>query len=107
MIRRIFTAGMRPSRRDVLAAAAGAAAALACPAAARAQSSRMPFPKWVATFRARALARGISAATYDRVMGTVKPDLSVFEQIRNRPGVLFWTGEQILDWFLAASPQRG
>jgi len=30
----------------------------------------------------------------------------VFEQIRNRPGVMFWTGEQILDWFLTASPQR-
>src|SRR5262249_36257527 len=29
----------------------------------------------------------------------------VFETIRNRPSVLFWTGEQILDWFLAAGPK--
>jgi hypothetical protein len=29
----------------------------------------------------------------------------VFETIRGRPGVLFWTGEQILDWFLAAAPK--
>ena len=24
------------------------------------------------------------------------------EHIRSRPGVVFWTGEQILDWYLAA-----
>jgi peptidoglycan/xylan/chitin deacetylase (PgdA/CDA1 family) len=29
----------------------------------------------------------------------------VFETIRSRPGVLFWTGEQILDWFLATGPK--
>ena len=61
--------GKFSTRRDILTAAAGAAAALVWPATAGAQSSRAPFPQWVATFRARALARGISAATYDRVMG--------------------------------------
>lgn len=29
----------------------------------------------------------------------------VFEAIRGRPGVLLWTGEQILDWFLSAGPK--
>jgi len=24
------------------------------------------------------------------------------EHLRSRPGVIFWTGEQILDWYLAA-----
>jgi len=71
------------SRRDVLAAAGAAALALA--GDAHAQSPRMPFPQWVATFRARALARGISGATYDRVMGAIKPDNTVFAQIRNQP----------------------
>ncbi|MFL5084127.1 MAG: lytic murein transglycosylase [Xanthobacteraceae bacterium] len=71
------------SRRDVLAAAGAAALALA--GDAHAQSPRMPFPQWVATFRARALARGISGATYDRVMGAIKPDTTVFAQIRNQP----------------------
>jgi allantoinase len=29
----------------------------------------------------------------------------VFEQIRARPDVLFWTGEQILDWYLGVGPK--
>jgi len=72
------------SRRDVLTAAASVAALAFC-ADARAQSARTPFPQWVTAFRARALARGISGATYDRVMGGVKPDNTVFAQIRNQP----------------------
>jgi lytic murein transglycosylase len=72
------------SRRDVLTAAASVAALAFC-ADAHAQSARMPFPQWVTAFRARALARGISGATYDRVMGGVNPDNTVFAQIRNQP----------------------
>jgi allantoinase len=26
---------------------------------------------------------------------------SALAHIRQRPGILFWTGEQILDWYLA------
>jgi len=29
----------------------------------------------------------------------------IFETIRGKRDVLFWTGEQILDWFLKAGPQ--
>jgi lytic murein transglycosylase len=39
----------------------------------------------VANFRPRALKSGISAATYDRVMGSVTPDTSVYELDRNQP----------------------
>jgi hypothetical protein len=28
----------------------------------------------------------------------------IFETICNKPGVLFWNGEQILDWYLNAGP---
>ena len=49
-------------------------------------ASRSPaFVHWVAAFRARAIARGISAATYDRVMGSVSPDTSVYAQVRAQP----------------------
>jgi len=29
----------------------------------------------------------------------------VIEHLRKKEGVLVWTGEQILDWFLGAGPQ--
>lgn len=73
------------SRRDVLIGAATAAGILALPQTALAQSPRMPLPQWVAKFRERALARGISEATYDRVMNGVKPDTRVFAEINSQP----------------------
>ena len=43
------------------------------------------FARWVASFRARALNRGISKRTYDRVMDAVTPDPTVFEAVRSQP----------------------
>ncbi|MBI4365203.1 MAG: lytic murein transglycosylase [Deltaproteobacteria bacterium] len=43
------------------------------------------FAHWVSTFRARALKRGISEATYNRVMGAVTPDTSVYALQRAQP----------------------
>jgi lytic murein transglycosylase len=43
------------------------------------------FAHWVAGFRSRALKRGISEQTYDRVMGAVTPDTSVFAEYRSQP----------------------
>ena len=54
-------------------------------ATARAQASKTPFEQWVAAFRAPAHARGISDATYTRVMSTIKPDTAVFELNRYQP----------------------
>src|SRR5256885_1522036 len=102
--------GKFSTRRDVLTAVSSAAAALAWPAAAGAQSSRAPFPQWVAAFRARALARGVSAATYDRVMGSIKPDLSVFEQIRNQPEfneeLWQYLNRRVSDWRIINGRER-
>src|SRR5207248_3142093 len=61
------------------------AAAFASPATVQAQSSKEPFDQWVAAFRPRAIARGVSDATYTRVMHGLKPDTTVFEQLRNQP----------------------
>ena len=52
----------RPSRRELLAAACAAPVWLAVPALA----APAAFDRWVAAFRPRALARGVSQVTYDR-----------------------------------------
>src|SRR5215475_3847922 len=69
------------SRRELLAAACAAPAMLTSVRAVAAQSS---FERWVATFRPRALARGVSDATYTRVMDGLKPDTGVLALIRNQ-----------------------
>ena len=69
------------SRRALMSGAL--ASALFANSAIAAQSPA--FARWVATFRARAITRGISGATYDRVMSTVTPDTSVYEQQRAQP----------------------
>ena len=50
------------------------------------------FARWVANFRSRALARGISEQTYDRVMSNVTPDTSVYALFSAQPEVteLLW-----------------
>lgn len=71
-------------RRLLLQAAFGALASLAA-SGALAQSSRLSFAQWVEAFRPRARARGISDATYTRVIGAVKPDTSVYALDRSQP----------------------
>ena len=73
------------ARRRFLQGALAGAASLTLADAGFAQSARVPFPQWVAAFRPRALARGISAATYDRVMHSLKPDTSVYALQRSQP----------------------
>jgi len=72
------------SRRNAIEALARVPA-LALPIPARAQTPKLPFDQWVAAFRARALARGISEATYARVMHGLKPDSTVFAELHNQP----------------------
>jgi len=69
------------ARRQLLTGAASALAVLALPSAARAQTG---FEGWVARFKPRALARGVSEATYNRVMGNLKPDTSVYDLMNNQ-----------------------
>ncbi|MGC0395721.1 lytic murein transglycosylase [Bradyrhizobium sp. USDA 241] len=73
----------RPTRRALLQSAFGAAALLAVPT--RALAAPPGFDEWRESFRARAMAKGISAATWQRAMGRVEPDMSVFKQMRNQP----------------------
>src|ERR1044072_5925719 len=73
----------RQTRRALLKSTLGATALLAFPASVRAAPPG--FEEWRESFRARAMAKGISAATWQRAMGRVEPDMSVFKQMRNQP----------------------
>ncbi|HWZ37311.1 MAG TPA: lytic murein transglycosylase [Bradyrhizobium sp.] len=78
-----------PSRRAVLraglgATVLGATAWLAQPLAARA-ATPAGFDQWRDSLRSRALAKGISEVTWNRAMGRVEPDMTVFKEIRNQP----------------------
>src|SRR5262249_37370874 len=76
--------GARPiRRRDCFTLLAGGLAALAGDAGP--VDAATGFAQWVENFRPRATARGVSDATYTRVMGNVKPDTSVYAQIRDQP----------------------
>ncbi len=68
------------SRRALVAGGAGSLLLVA----ARASAAPAAFDRWVAAFRPRALARGISEATYDRVMGAIAPDTRVLDLIHNQ-----------------------
>lgn len=76
------------SRRDLLATAAGGLAASTLgPLTAVAQESTYSYQDWVKVFRPRAVAKGISAATYDRVMTSIKPDTEVYKFDKAQPEV--------------------
>jgi membrane-bound lytic murein transglycosylase B len=66
-----------------LYAGLGAGALLAHPVAAFAAPPG--FDHWRDRFRAKALAKGVSDATYTRVMGRIEPDMSVFKQMQRQP----------------------
>ena len=68
------------SRRAIVGGGAGSLLLLA----ARTSAAPAAFDSWVTALRPRALARGISEATYDRVMRAVTPDTRVLELIRNQ-----------------------
>ncbi len=71
------------SRRALLRAGLGAAALLTEPFAA--YGAPASFDKWREHFRARALAKGISEATWNRAMAHVEPDMSVFKEMQSQP----------------------
>ena len=73
-----------PTRRALLQGGIGAGALLVTglPAFAAAPPG---FDAWRDSFRSRALAKGISDATWTRVMGRIEPDMSVFRQMQKQP----------------------
>ena len=101
---------MTVARRTLITTALSGAISLAFPARGFAQSAAEPFPKWVETFRAKARAKGISDATYTRVMGNLKPDESVFSAIRSQPefNQQLWQylNRRVSDWRIQYGQER-
>ena len=73
------------SRRLLIPTLAAGVAALATPALVQAEAGRPPFAQWVEGFRPRAIKRGVSEATYARVMHGLKPDTTVFKELGSQP----------------------
>jgi membrane-bound lytic murein transglycosylase B len=101
---------MKLARRHVLKSALTSAASLALGAPVFAQVAAQSFPEWVETFRARARAKGISDATYSRVMAGLKPDTFVFSAIRNQPefNQQLWQyiNRRVSDWRIQTGQDR-
>jgi lytic murein transglycosylase len=70
------------NRRAWLGGVLAAAGALATGDSAFAATG---FERWVESFRAQAVRRGVSEATYNRVMSQVKPDTAVYALQRRQP----------------------
>src|SRR5205814_455231 len=98
------------NRRLWLQGVFAAAATLACGDRAAAQSARMPFDQWVAAFRARALARGISETTYDRVMKGLKPDTRVYALQAAQPEfseeIWQYLNRRVSDWRMITGKEK-
>jgi lytic murein transglycosylase len=88
------------------------AAAMAAPWSmpATAQTSQATFDRWVDAFRTRARERGISDATYSRVMSGLKPDTAVFELDRKQPefSEKLWQylNRRVSDWRISEGKEK-
>ena len=89
------------TRRTLLQAGLGAGGLLATPLTVFA-AAPPGFDQWRDSFRARALAKGISAATWTRVMARIEPDMSVFRQMRKQPEfheqIWQYINRRVSDW---------
>ena len=67
------------------------------------------FDAWRDGFRARALAKGISDATWTRVMGRIEPDMSVFKQMQKQPEfheqIWQYVNRRVSDWRIIAGKE--
>jgi membrane-bound lytic murein transglycosylase B len=97
-----------PTRRALLRSGLGATAVFAGPLAAAA-AAPPGFDQWRDGFRARALTKGISEATWTRCMGRVEPDMSVFRQMAKQPEfneqIWQYINRRVSDWRIIAGQE--
>ncbi|MEH6950376.1 lytic murein transglycosylase [Nitrobacter sp. NHB1] len=97
---------IRLSRRGALQCLGAVAALAPFPALAA-----MPqgFEQWRDKFRARALSKGISDATWSRCMDRIEPDMSVFKQMRKQPEfhekTWQYINRRVSDWRIIAGKE--
>jgi hypothetical protein len=96
------------TRRALLQSGLGAGALLAHQMTALA-AAPPGFDQWRDGFRARALAKGISDATYTRVMGRIEPDMTVFKQMQKQPEfneqIWQYLNRRVSDWRIIAGKE--
>src|SRR3954462_3279099 len=89
------------TRRALLRSGLAAGALLAQPLAPFAKAPP-GFDQGRDSFRARAVAKGISDATWTRVMGRIEPDMSVFKQMQRQPEfheqIWQYINRRVSDW---------
>ena len=89
--------------------AAAAAAGIAC-AVRSVHAQNSAFEAWVEKFRARAIARGVSDATYTRVMVGLKPDTSVYALRNNqdefKEQLWQYLNRRASDWRITTGKER-
>src|ERR1700693_1975213 len=97
-----------PTRRALLRSGISAGALFAHPYPAFAVAPP-GFDQWRDGFRARALAKGISEATWNRAMGHVEPDMTVFKEIKNQPEfneqIWQYINRRVSDWRIIAGKE--
>jgi peptidoglycan lytic transglycosylase B len=102
---------MIQTRRIWLQGVIASALMLATGGLSHAQRSRLRFEQWVATFRKRALKRGISGKTYDRVMNGLKPDTSVYALQSAQPefkeATWQYLSRRVSDWRVKTGKEIG
>ncbi len=78
--------------------------------AAVADAGGATFTEWIDAFRPRALARGVSAATYARITTGLAPDTSVFDAVRNQPefSEQLWQylNRRVSEWRITAGKEK-
>jgi membrane-bound lytic murein transglycosylase B len=96
------------TRRALLRSSLGAATLSALPFGTHA-ATPPGFDAWRDGFRARALGKGISESTWNRAMGRVEPDMSVFKEIRNQPEfneqIWQYINRRVSDWRIIAGKE--
>ncbi|WP_441241942.1 lytic murein transglycosylase [Tardiphaga sp. 768_D3_N2_1] len=94
-------------RRRLLRSGLGASVLLAMPGTAFAAAAG--FDQWRDGFRAKAIAKGVSDATYARVMGRIEPDMSVFTKMQKQPEfheqLWQYINRRASDWRIAAGKE--